>query len=107
MQMKTNTAAICTAALLGVLACGTVKITPELLSARAAYQAAEAGPARDLNPADLYEAKVLLDQAESASTGDDSNLARHRAYLAQRRAELAGAQGRTSAAVSEKAQSMQ
>src|SRR3954468_6349642 len=99
--MKTNPAAICAAALFGSLACGTVRITPELTSARAAYEAAEAGPARDLNPADLYEAKVLLDQAESASKSDDTNYARHCAYLAERRAELAGAQGRTSAAMSE------
>jgi outer membrane protein OmpA-like peptidoglycan-associated protein len=104
--MKTNTAAmfIGGAALMGGFACATATPSPELLSARAAYQTAESGPAKEMNPADLHDAKVLLDQAESAVSSPD---ARHRAYLAQRRAELADAQGKTSAAISEKAQTQQ
>jgi len=104
--MKIDTAAMCIggAALIGAFGCATVTPSQELLNARAAYQNAADGPAKDLNPADLYEAKVLLDQAEDAAGHDDF---RHRAYLAERRAELADAQGKTSAAGSEKARATQ
>jgi outer membrane protein OmpA-like peptidoglycan-associated protein len=104
--MKTNQAVFIGGAALA-FACATARISPELISARAAYQTAESGPARELNPSDLHDAKVLLDQAESASTGDDAGMARHRAYLAQRRAELADARGKTSASVREKEQTQQ
>src|SRR3954468_9466883 len=105
-SMKTHKAAICIggAAIFGAFACATPRITPELLSARAAYQTAEKGPAKELNPSDLHDAKVLLDEAESAATGDDAANARSRAYLAQRRAELADARGKTSVSVREKEQ---
>ena len=95
--MKTTIAAI----LLSCLACATAKPSPELLSAREAYDKAGNGPATELNPADLHDAKMLLDTAE-ASGKDGSPAALHDAYLAQRRAELADAQGKTSAARKEK-----
>jgi len=107
--MKTNMAAICIggAALLGASACATAQPSPALLAAREAYQAAARGPANEKNPADLHEAMVLLDEAEASAQGRDQALAEHRAYLALRRAELADAQGKTSAAVSEKARQQQ
>ena len=92
-------------ALLGALACATARPSAELVSAREAYQAAETGPAKELNPADLHDAKVLLDGAEAAFKDDaDSPAAKHHAYLALRRAELADAQGKTSAAVRQKSE---
>jgi outer membrane protein OmpA-like peptidoglycan-associated protein len=91
---------------LGAFACATARPSPELLSAREAYQKAESGPATELNPADLHDAKVLLDAAEaSGKENGESPVARRDAYLAQRRAELANAQGRTSAVLREKDQS--
>jgi outer membrane protein OmpA-like peptidoglycan-associated protein len=95
-------------ALWGALACATSKPSPELLSARDAYQKAESGPATELNPADLHDAKVLLDDAETSARSDGaSSVARNQAYLAERRAELADSQGRTSAATREKERTQQ
>jgi len=90
-------------ALLGAVGCATAMPSPELLAARDAYQRAEAGPAAELNPADLHDAKVLLTRAEDASRDDtESAETKHRAYLAERRAQLADSQGKTSAALREK-----
>ena len=87
----------------GGFACATAGPSPALLSARAAYLKAEGGPAKELNPADLHDARVALDSAENAAKDDgDSPVAKSQAYLALRRAELADAQGRTSAATREK-----
>ena len=95
-------------ALLGVLGCATVKPPAELLSAREAYQTAEKGPAKELNPADLHDARILLENAESAARSDgDSPASANQAYLALRRAELANAQGKTSAALREKQQTQE
>jgi outer membrane protein OmpA-like peptidoglycan-associated protein len=92
----------------GALACATAGPTPELLSARDAYEKAGSGPATELNPSDLHDAKVLLDAAEASGKADGrSPVAKRDAYLAQRRAELADAQGRTSASLREKALSQQ
>ncbi len=94
--------------LIGAWSCAVAKPSPELLRAREAYQTAESGPAKELTPADLHDARVLLDQAEEAAKSDgDSPGATHRAYLALRRAELANAQGKTSAAEREKQQTQE
>jgi outer membrane protein OmpA-like peptidoglycan-associated protein len=84
----------------GFLACATAKPpSEELLKAREAYSNAERGPATQLDPADLHEARVALDAAEDASSKDpESFTARQRAYIALRRSELADAQGKTAAA---------
>jgi outer membrane protein OmpA-like peptidoglycan-associated protein len=95
-------------ALFGAMACATAKPSPELVGAREAYQKAQSGPATELNPSDLHDAKVLLDDAETSGKNDgDSPVARHQAYLAERRAELADAQGRTSASRREKERTQQ
>lgn len=94
--------------LVGAFGCATTRPPAELLSAREAYQTAESGPAKELNPADLHDAKVLLDEAENVARDDgDSPIAAYQAYLALRRAELANAQGKTSAAIREKQQTQQ
>ena len=83
----------------GFLACAHAQPSDELVKAREAYSNAENGPALQLDPADLHEARVALDQAEDASNSDPQSFdARQRSYLALRRAELADAQGKTAAA---------
>jgi outer membrane protein OmpA-like peptidoglycan-associated protein len=63
---------------------------------------AENGPAKKLNPADLHDARILLNRAEKAAQDDPtSSEALQRAYLAERRAQLADAQGRLSASQQE------
>ena len=95
-------------ALFGVLGCATVKPPSELLNAREAYHTAETGPAKELNPADLHDARIMLENAESlAKSEGDSPASANQAYLAMRRAELANAQGKTSAALREKQQSQE
>ncbi len=106
--MKTIANWIGSTMLVGGLACATSKPSPELLMARDAYQAAESGPAKELTPSDLHDARVMFDAAEEAAKSDgQSPVAANRAYLALRRAELANAQGKTSAAAREKQQSEQ
>jgi outer membrane protein OmpA-like peptidoglycan-associated protein len=76
--------------------------TAQLQQARKAYLAAESGPAKELNPADLHDARILLNRAEKAAEDNPTSTeAIHRAYLAERRAELADAQGRLSASQKE------
>jgi outer membrane protein OmpA-like peptidoglycan-associated protein len=83
----------------GLLACATARTSPQLVRAAEAYDNASKGPAAELNPADLHDAQVLLTAAEEAARQDpDSPTAHTKAYLAERRAQLADAQGRTSAA---------
>ena len=54
--------------------------TAQLQQARKAYQVAECGPAKDLNPADLHDARILLNRAEKAAQdGPTSAEAIHRA----------------------------
>ena len=82
-------------ALMG-LACACAGQTPkELVDARNAYRAAEEGPAAQYTPAQLHTAKKSLILAERtyADEGDTANV-RDRAYVAQRKAELATVQAR-------------
>lgn len=68
--------------------------TPQnLVDARAAYQRAARGPAAKLTPAQLHVAQTSLDIAERTfeDQGDSDNT-RDRAYVAQRKAELAETQ---------------
>ncbi len=76
-------------ALLGFAACAPI-VPKELADARAAYQRAATGPASQLAPADVHIAKVSLDQAEqSFNENGDARITRDRAYVAERKAELA------------------
>jgi outer membrane protein OmpA-like peptidoglycan-associated protein len=90
-----------------LIACAHSQPSEELLLARIAYDKAAAGPATDLDPADLHEARVALDNAENMSKDDpQANPARQQSYLALRRAELADASGKTAAAEKARAQTM-
>ena len=66
----------------------------ELVNARSAYQLASQGPAAQLAPAELHKAHDALDLAEQSFKKDsDSYKTKDLAYVAQRKAELAGAIG--------------
>jgi outer membrane protein OmpA-like peptidoglycan-associated protein len=78
----------------------------ELVNARSAYQIASQGAAAQLAPADLHKAQQALDLAEESFKKDsDSYKTKDLAYVAQRKAELAGSLGAMAAdkAIKEKA----
>jgi outer membrane protein OmpA-like peptidoglycan-associated protein len=75
-------------------ACGSAAVPQELLDARAAYAEAAKGPAADLAPAQLDTAKQSLDGAQRSFDDDGpSQTTKDLAYVAQRRAEIAAAEG--------------
>jgi outer membrane protein OmpA-like peptidoglycan-associated protein len=93
------------AALVLLAACGTSMPPRELVDARAAYDKAKGGQAAQLKPEVLHEAKVALDQAESAFNDDaTSDRTRDLSYVAERKAELAMAQAGQAAAIAQKDQ---
>lgn len=72
----------------------------ELQGARAAYNQAQSGPAAQNNRAGLIEARQALDAAESKyKEGPTSEDVKTLGYVAQRKAEIAEADGRASAAM--------
>lgn len=75
-----------------VVACSAS--TPRsLVDARAAYQRATQGPAAQLTPAQLHVAQTYLALAEETYDDEGNSLnARDRAYVAQRKAEMAEVQ---------------
>jgi outer membrane protein OmpA-like peptidoglycan-associated protein len=77
-----------------LVACGTAAVPQELLDARAAYAEAAKGPAADLAPAQLDTAKQSLEGAQRSFDEDGpSQATKDKAYVAQRRAEIAAAEG--------------
>ncbi|MBA3548772.1 MAG: OmpA family protein [Nannocystis sp.] len=77
-----------------LLACAHAAPT-ELVNARTAYAQAEQGPSKKYTPADLHIAKESLGRAEKAFKDDgDTLLVRDKAYIAQRKSELAQALAR-------------
>ncbi len=86
-------------------ACGGAAIPPkELTDARNAYTKAQTGPAAELTPAQLHEAKVALDRAEVAfkdSPTDQETV--DLAYVAERKAQYAEALAGTMKAGQQKA----
>lgn len=88
-----------------VMAAGCATAPPaELVKARTAYARASAGPAARLAPADLRKARLALDQAERAFSGERNRpKAIDFAYIAERSAQIAEAHAET--ARSEKATS--
>jgi outer membrane protein OmpA-like peptidoglycan-associated protein len=74
---------VCLAGLLATAAasCATAGPSKELVDARTAYARLEAGSANATIPAEVHDAKLVLDRAEQTQTIDD-------AYLAQRKAQL-------------------
>src|SRR5947208_1090891 len=76
-----------------VAACATTPPPKELVEARAAYEHAAASPASELNPAQLHDAKVALDRAETAYKADaNAPETADFGYVAARKAEAAEAQ---------------
>lgn len=78
-----------------LMACGGAALPPqELLDARSAYAEAAKGPAADLAPAQLDTAKQSLDGAQKSFDDDGpSQKTKDLAYVAQRSAEIAAAEG--------------
>ena len=75
-------------------ACASTTPTPELVSARTAYDHARTDPTAQLVPDSVLSAKQALDKAEAIHEKDpQSDEERSYSYVAQRRAELALALG--------------
>jgi outer membrane protein OmpA-like peptidoglycan-associated protein len=80
------------ALLMGVSGCAATPVPQELLDARSSYQRAQSGPAMQLKPDQIHEAKVALDKAEMSYLDNPRNQkTKDLAYLAHRKAELAEA----------------
>jgi len=87
--MKISTIAV-VSSFLAVSACAATTPTPELVSARQAYEHARTDPTAALVPDSVLSAKQSLDKAEAVHEKDpQSDKERSYAYVAQRRAELA------------------
>lgn len=77
-----------------LVACGTPVAPQELMDARTAYAEAAKGPAADLAPAQLDTAKTSLDVAQKSFDSDGpTQKTKDLAYVAERRAEIAAAEG--------------
>lgn len=82
------------AALLGASACASPDPSYQLSEARRAYQEAERSAAAEYVPDQLMAARQMLERAEQAHIDDaQSPRERHFAYLAERYAQIAMAQG--------------
>jgi outer membrane protein OmpA-like peptidoglycan-associated protein len=92
------------AALMGLAACGGATPPPkELLDAREAYRRASTGPAAELVPDKLHEAKLTLEGAEDAyKENPEADSTRDLAYVAHRNALRVEAQGAAAQATREK-----
>jgi outer membrane protein OmpA-like peptidoglycan-associated protein len=92
--MKTTVGLVLIVACAALLYGCAATVPKELVDARMAYETASAGPALNLAPDDLHKAKVALDQAEKSFADDaESFLTADLAYVAQRKAQMAGVQG--------------
>src|ERR1700744_5243455 len=82
------------ASALAVSACASTPAPRELVDARAAVVRAQSGPANTLVPAQVLSAQQALNRAEQAfSNHPDGPEVRDLAYIAQRTAQIAEAQG--------------
>jgi len=91
--MKISTIAVVTS-FFAATACAASTPTPELVSARQAYDRARTDPSASLVPDSVLSAKQSLDKAEAVHDKDpQSDEERSYSYVAQRRAELAMALG--------------
>jgi outer membrane protein OmpA-like peptidoglycan-associated protein len=80
--------------LASLVACATPVAPQELMDARTAYAEASKGPAADLAPAQLDTAKTSLDAAQKSFDSDGpSQKTKDLSYVAERRAEIAAAEG--------------
>ena len=84
------------AAILTTAGCSATLPPNELVTARANYSRASAGPAAQLAPSDLDSAKKTLDSAEASFKNDgDTPETKDLAYAAARNAEIAESRART------------
>src|SRR3954469_6557714 len=91
--MKISTIAL-VSSFLAATACAASTPTPELVSARQAYDRARTDSTASLVPDSVLSAKQALDKAEAVHEKDpQSDAERSYSYVAQRRAELALALG--------------
>lgn len=91
--MKISTIAV-VSSFLAATACAASTPTPELVSARQAYDRARTDPSAPLVPDSVLSAKQALDKAEAVHEKDpQSDEERSYSYVAQRRAELSVALG--------------
>src|SRR5581483_3873857 len=68
----------------------------QLVDARAAYASSSGGLAAKLSPTELYDAKKVLDKANTEfDEHGDTNECRDFAYIAQRKVQLADVKART------------
>lgn len=87
--------------------CGAAAPPRELVDARAAYRQASSGPAAELTPAQLLTARTALETAEKAFADDpNGEHTKDLAYVAQRKAQTAEAQGGAAKAQKQKDQSL-
>jgi outer membrane protein OmpA-like peptidoglycan-associated protein len=90
---------------MSVAGCASTPAPQELLDARSAYLRTQSGPASQLKPDQVHEAKVALDKAEQSYADDPADQkTRDLAYVAQRRAELADANAANAQAQNTKGQ---
>ena len=88
------------AAILTTAACSATLPPNELVTARNSYTRAQAGPAAQLAPADLDNAKKALDQAEASFKEEgDTPETKDISYAAARSAEIAESRARTAEAI--------
>lgn len=103
--MKISTIALITG-FFSLSACASSTPTPELVSARQAYDQARTDPNSKLVPDSVLSAKQALDKAESVhSDKPQSDEDRSYSYVAQRRAELSLALGANAKAKQDEASS--
>jgi outer membrane protein OmpA-like peptidoglycan-associated protein len=94
MKNRFNRIALFTRLPQALLACATPLPPQELLDARTAYDAATKSPAAQYAPAQLDTAKQSLARAEASFQDDgDKPVTKDLAYVADRRAKLAAAEG--------------
>jgi hypothetical protein len=77
---------------IGAAGCAATPVPQELMDARSSYQRAHSGPAMQLKPDQVHEAKVALAKAEMSYLDNPRDQkTKDLAYLAHRKAELAEA----------------
>ncbi|HBG07098.1 MAG: hypothetical protein A2075_00380 [Geobacteraceae bacterium GWC2_58_44] len=100
--MKTS-AYLILATCAGLFAGCATAVPGELVNARSAYQVASEGPAQQLAPAELHKAQEALSRAEQSFRNEPrSSKTRDLAYVAERKAQQAGALGFMAAAKANK-----
>ncbi len=87
-------------ALTALSACSPAIPPQELVDAREAYRKASEGPASQVSPVSLDDARIALDEAEDAYRKDPESIAtRDLSYVALRQSEIAASSGNRALAV--------